>query len=256
MAGAGALIGDWFPAAWGDEQRRRHGIAFSTVEEARAFRPERRLRRAALGALTPPARRPADQHWATYAPVPLPDADAALELLLEPARWPDIGSATGRFTALRSTGLPGQTFEIEVVAEPTRRSPVFTRGYVTCTAFHTGGDDLAAAVDRLRGHYRQGAGDEAPPVLPPGAEPLALAILTTHQGHFLGRGLSHLLVWRDSEGGWIRDIGAWDPLPPHLAATYAAVGRTAQREFWGPTPPERSMLAQLAIVTGGDPPHP
>jgi hypothetical protein len=186
----------------------------------------------------------------------LPDADAALELLLEPARWPDIGSATGRFTALRSTGLPGQTFEIEVVAEPTPRSPVFTRGYVTCTALHTGGDDLAAAVDRLRGHYRDGAGDEAPPVLPLGAEPLALAILTTHQGHFLGRGLSHLLVWRDSKGGWIRDIGAWDPLPPHLAATYAAVGRTAQREFWGPTPPERSMLAQLAIVTGGERSHP
>lgn len=256
MKGAGALIGDWFPAAWVDDQRRRHGVAFATVEEARAFSPEGRLRRAALRALTPPARRPADQQWATYDPVPLPDVDAALELLLEPARWPDIGSATGRFTAVRSTGLHGQTFEIEVVAEPSRRAPVFTRGYVTCTVLHTGGDDLAAAVDLLRSRYREGTGERAGPIMAPEAEPLALAILTTHQGHFLGRGLSHLLVWRDSQGAWIRDIGAWDPLPPHLAATYAAVGRTAQHEFWGPTPPERSMLAQLAIATDPEAPHP
>ena len=217
--------------------------------------PERRLRRAALGALTPPARSHAEQHWATYDAVALRDVDAALQLLLEPARWPDIGYAAGQFTALRSTGLHGQTFEIEVVAEPTRRSPVFTRGYVTCTALHTGGDDLYAAVDQLQRRYREGAGEEARPILPPGAEPLALAVLTTHHGHFLGRGLSHLLVWRDSKGAWIRDIGAWDPLPPHLAATYAAVGRTDQQEFWGPTPPERSMLAQLAISTDGDTPH-
>jgi hypothetical protein len=255
MEGAAALIGDWFPAAWVDDQRRRHGVAFSSAEEARSFLPERRLRRAALGALTPPARSHAEQHWATYDPVTLRDIDAALQLLLEPARWPDIGSAAGRFTALRSTGLHGQTFEIEVVAEPTRRSPVFTRGYVTCTVLHTGGDDLYAAVDQLQRRYREGAGEEARPILPPGAEPLALAVLTTHHGHFLGRGLSHLLVWRDSKGAWIRDVGVWDPLPPHLAATYAAVGRTAQQEFWGPTPPERSMLAQLAISTDGDAPH-
>ncbi len=58
----------------------------------------------------------------------LPDPAAALALLRDPATWPDIGCAGGRFTALRSGGLPVQTFEIEVVAEPTPRSPVFTRG--------------------------------------------------------------------------------------------------------------------------------
>jgi hypothetical protein len=47
-------------------------------------------------------------------------------------------------------------------------------------------------------------------------------------------------------------VGAWDPLPLHLAATYAAVGRVAQQEFWGPGPQRRSMLAQLALVTTTD----
>jgi hypothetical protein len=86
-------------------------------------------------------------------------------------------------------------------------------------------------------------------MLPDAAELLALIILTTHEGHFLGPALSHLLVWRDREGAWIRDVGAWDPLAAHLGAVYRAAGRAAQREFWGPVPPHRSMLAQLATVT-------
>ena len=61
--------------------------------------------------------------------------------------------------------------------------------------------------------------------------------------------------WRDEHGAWIRDIGAWDPLAPHLAAAYRLAGQSAQRQSWGPTPPARSMLAQLAAVSsqsGGD----
>ena len=252
LTGARSLLGDWFPAAWTDDERRAHGIAFESPAARRAYRPEERLRRAALGQLTPPLDPPASQHWATYDPVALPDPDAALELLLEPARWPDIGAVGGRFTALRSGGLAGQTFEIEVSAEPSSRSPVFTRAYVTCTSLHTPGDaGLGDAVADLGDRYRSGAGADARPVLPDGADPLALVVLTTHDGHFLGRALSHLLVWRDAEGAWIRDVGAWDRLPPHLAATYAAAGRAAQQRFWGPEPPERSMLAQLALVSSG-----
>jgi hypothetical protein len=74
----------------------------------------------------------------------------------------------------------------------------------------------------------------------------------THAGHFLGRALSHLLVWRDDGGTWIRDVGAWDPLTPHLAAAYHTAGKVAQRQFWGPAPVERSMLAQLALARGAD----
>ena len=160
--GARRLIGDWFPDAWEDGERRAYGIGFQTVAERRAFRPERRLEDAALGPLTPPLRSPEEQDWATYEPVALPNPDGALSFLAQPERWPDIGCANGRFTPLRSTGLEGQTFEIEVVAEPTPRSPVFARGYVTCTELHLGdgrqGGRLAAATAELSERYRAGAG--------------------------------------------------------------------------------------------------
>ena len=252
--GASRLIGEWFPEAWEDDERRAYGIAFPSAGERHAFEAERRLERAALGPLTPPAREPAELHWATYDPVALPDPDAALALLTDPPRWPDIGCANGRFTPVRSTGLLGQTFEIEVVAEPTPRSPVFTRGYVTCTELHFGdgaeGRRPPKAAAELCERYRQGAGASARPLLPDDAEALALVVLTTHEGHFLGRALSNLLVWRDGDGTWIRDVGAWDPHPPHVAAAYRTAGREAQQQFWGPEPEERSMLAQLARVTG------
>jgi hypothetical protein len=255
LDGARTLLGTWFAQAWEDPERRAHGIAFAAPALCDAFLPERRIERAALGPMTPPLREPRDQHWATYDPVLLPAPEAALAFLSRPARWPDMGAATGRFTALRGGGLPGQTFEIEVVAEPAPRSPVFTRGYVTCTTFLVATetpDALESAVADLGARYVAGAGSAAAvtDVLPAGATPLALVVLTTHEGHFLGRGLSHLLVWRDRDGtAWIRDVGAWDPLPLHLAATYATAGRTAQHAFWGPTPSSRSMLAQLALVS-------
>jgi hypothetical protein len=131
LAGASSLVGDWFADAWADDRRRGHGIAFPSTTARGAFGPERRLRHAALGPLTPPRTPPDNQHWATYDPVALPHPEAALRLLADLARWPDIASAGGRFTALRAGGLLGQTFEIEVVAERAPRSPVFTRGYVT-----------------------------------------------------------------------------------------------------------------------------
>jgi hypothetical protein len=249
LKGAVSLLGTWFPQAWEDPSHRAYGIAFRGQAERDAFTPERRLRRAALGPLTPPALEPGREHWSTYDPVALPDVEGALELLGSPWRWPDMGCAGGRFTPLRSGGLAGQTFEIEVAAEPTPRSPIFTRGYVTCTfAKVKPGERLEGAVTSLAERYQRGAESGAPPILPEGAEPLALVVLTTHRGHFLGAALSHLLVWRDAAGAWIRDVGAWDPLPFHLASTYRAAGRTAQRAFWGPAPPEKSMLAQLAMV--------
>lgn len=256
LAGGTRLLGGWFPEAWLDDERRGYGIAFESVEERRAFVPETRQASAALKGLTPPVESSADQQWSTNDPVSLPNPDGALELLMDPRRWPDMGSANGRFTPVRSGPLKGQTFEIEVVAKPAPRSPIFTRGYVTCTTAiarngEAGNDaELDEAIADLEQRYAAGAGPDAGPLLDAGAEAIALVIMTTHEGHFLGSALSQLLVWRDNKGSWIRDVGAWDPLAPHLAAAYAASGKKAQHEFWGPEPPEKSMLAQLALVTG------
>ena len=172
--------------------------------------------------------------------MPLPDPEAALRFLLDPARWPDMASAGGRFTAVVANGLDETTFEIDVSAAVVPRAPIFTRAYVTCTALHRGGRSLTDAVARIHTHIH---------ALPDGAEPMALIELTSHRGHFLGRARSHLLVFIADGRGFIRDIGCWDPLPAHLAAAYAATGREAQAAFWGPEPEETSMLAQLALVT-------
>ena len=241
LNGARDLLGDWFADAWADEGRRAHGIAFRTVAERRAFDPASRARHAAIGALTPPAAAPAERDWITYRPVALPDADAALRFLRDPGRWPDMGSAGGRFTAMRTAGLHRNTFEIEVHAQALPRLAVATRGYVTCTALNTGGRGLVRAVDAIRAHVED--------ALPEGGRALALVALTTHAGHFMGRAISNLLVFEARGGAFIRDIGTWDPLPPHLAAPYALAGKAAQKAFWEPDPPAMSMLAQLARVT-------
>lgn len=244
LQGAAELLGAWFPPAWADPARRAHGIAFESVAERARFVPAARLHGSALAQLTPPEAPSARRQRSTYPAVELPDAEAALALLLDPARWPDIGSGGGRFTAVRPGGLEGQTFEIEVALETVPRAPVFTRGYVTCTALWLAGDPVLLASVRALDALVPGE------VLPDGAEPLAHVELTTHAGHFLGRALSHLVVFRTRDGrAYIRDAGEWDPLPLPLAAAYAGGGAAAQHAFWGPEDPQRSMLVQLARVS-------
>lgn len=241
LEGGARLLGDWFPSAWADDARRAHGIAFPSRRARDEFDPAARARHARVGALTPPRAPARQRHWHTYPPVALPDVEGALALLRRPQRWPDMGSALGRFTALRAGGLAGQTFEIELVAEAVPRAPAWTRAYVTCTAVHSG-----------RAAAREAAALAAPlggPAVPAGARVHALIELTTHRGHVLGRAVSRLLVVEDDRGGWIRDVGEWDPLPPVTRAGYEARGRRAQALFWGDEDSERSMLAQLARVS-------
>ena len=239
LEGARRLLGDWFPEAWRDPARRGWGVAFAEVAAREAYVPEDRLRDAALGPLSPPGAPPAQRHWSTYPPVALPSADAAVATLADTSRWPDFGCAGGRFTAIRSGGLEGQTFEIEVVAHPAPRTPVFTRGYVTATGLH---DDPEAIAEVLAPAVL----DE--PALPAGATPRLLLELTTHEGHFLGPAVSRLLVWEQDGGAFIRDVGEWDPLAPHLAVPFRLAGRAAQVAFWGGGPPEASMLHQLSLA--------
>jgi hypothetical protein len=239
-AGGAKLLGDWFPEAWEDDARRAYGIAFPTPAERARFDPGARLTHARLGLLAPPNAPPERQVWATYPPVELPNREAALELLRQPERWPDFSCAGGRFTPVRAGGLLGQTFEIHLAAHPTPHLLLATRGYVTCTAAHFEGDGLRDAFAHLPEHLT---------AVPSNAQQIGYIELTTHRGHFMGHGISRLLIYTTAGQTLVRDVGSWDPLAPLLALGYRTGGHDAQVAFWGPDDPELGMLAQLALVT-------
>jgi hypothetical protein len=247
LEGAARLHGGWFPAAWADPARRGWGIAFETAEARAAYAPERRLRFARLGALTPETGRGEEQVWHTYPPVAVPSAERVIAALSQPETWPDYASELGRFTPLHAGGLAGQTFEIEVVAGADAGRPVFTRGYVTITQVVSREDPAAlrAYVDALNdGLARYGVSE--PPAVPDGADPVLAFDLTTHEGHFMGAGHNRLVLYEHEGTAWVRAAGTWDPMPWHLASAYALAGRAAQHAFWGEGAPRQSMLHQIA----------
>jgi hypothetical protein len=248
LAGAARLLGDWFPGAYADDDRRGWGIAFPTVAERDAYDPGRRLALARLAELTPEAAPPGEQVWHTYPPVRMPSAEAVIGALTRPETWPDHASEIGRFTPLRAGGLLGQTFEIEVAAGTASGRPMFTRGYVTITALVTPDDPAALAA--WFGALEEGMaryGDDEPRVVPEGATPLVGFDLTTHRGHFMGRGHNRLVLYTQDGEAWVRAAGTWDPMPWHLDRAYRLAGRDAQHAFWGQGGQERlSMLHQLA----------
>jgi hypothetical protein len=239
LEGAAALLGDWFPEAYADDTRRGWGIAFETPEEKAAHDPGRRLALARLGELTPESAPPEQQVWHTYPAVEVPSGEAVIAALTAPETWPDYASEIGRFTPLRSCGLLGQTFEIEVAAGTEAGRPVFTRGYVTITALVTPDDPQALRewFDDLQSGL--------PEALPYGAEPIVGFDLTTHEGHFMGRGHNRLILYTHEGKAWVRAAGTWDAMPWHLDKAYKLAGEQAQHAFWGEA--ERlSLLHQLA----------
>ena len=257
LQGTTGLIGDWFPDAYHDDERRGWGIAFATAEEKAAYDPERRFKLAKLGALTP-ERAPVEQQvWHTYSPVRMPSAEAVIGALTKPETWPDYASELGRFTPLRAGGLADQTFEIEVAAGTESGVPFFTRGYVTITKLVTPDDPAALSdwFDKLEDGLAR-YGDNEPRAVPEGATPLVGFDLTTHQGHFMGAGHNRLLLYVQDDQAWVRAAGTWDPMAWHVDKAYAVAGRDAQHAFWGQVvsgddSPERverlSMLHQLAL---------
>lgn len=244
LSGAGRLLGAWFPGAYADPERRGWGIAFESAAEREANRPEKRLERAKLGPLTPPTS--PDATWKTYRPVPAPDVPLLLSRLTSPERWPDHGADLGRFTPIRSTGLLGQTFEIEIIAPVAGRLPMLTRGYVTATKVELG--DRPESLARLIADLDAGLAATGRRALPEGHRAVAAVRLTTHEGHFMGSAHSHIVVSEGPDGGALRDVGVWDPMPPAQAAAYHLGGDEAQRAFWGEAEPENSMLHQLAAA--------
>jgi hypothetical protein len=249
LQGAARLLGDGFPEAYADDRRRGWGIAFPTLEQRNAYDPDRRMRLARVGALTP-ERAPAEQQtWHTYPPVAMPSVEAVIAALTAPETWPDYASEIGRFTPLRAGGLDGQTFEIEVAAGARSGRPVFTRGYVTVTKLVTPADPPALQewFDALEQGLARHGKDE-PRAVPAGGEPLVGFDLTTHEGHFMGAGRNRLLLYTDQGQAWVRAAGTWDPMPWHIDRTYRIAGREAQHAFWGQgNVVEQSMLHQLAV---------
>lgn len=246
LDGGARLLGDWFPDAAGDDDRRGWGIAFPTRADKDNHDPEVRLARARVGALTPPQAPEDQQIWHAYPPVEVPDAGATAAAVLAVEHWPDYASELGRFTPLRRGGLAGQTFEIEVVGFPTPRTPVFTRGYVTITSLVTADDPAArdAWVDDVHRGFAARPAELQP--IPDGADVHAGFDLTCHEQHFMGNAKNRLVLYTVDGRSYLRAAGTWDPLQRHLAELYERVGRESQHAFWGMGSPEESMLHQVA----------
>jgi hypothetical protein len=247
--GALELHGDWFVEAYSDPARRGWGVAFESSAERDAYRPEDRLETSALAELSPPATEPAEQTWHGYEPVEVPSAAGVESALRRPEIWPDFGSEIGRFTAVRSGGLEGQTFEIEVVADIAPHAPVFTRGYVTVTRILDGSVKPALdayVADINAALSEQGEEDAA---VPPSATPALVIELTTHKGHFLGNAISRLVLFEDVGQAYLRDVGSWDPMPWYILLPYKIQGEAAQHAFWGLGLARQSMLHQIAQAT-------
>jgi hypothetical protein len=245
--GANRLLGPWFQDAKADPARLGWGVAFETAADRAKYPPELRQQRAALGALTPPRAPLADQTWHTYQPVPIPGVEDLVAVLDATEMWSHYATDIGRFTALRPGPLHGQAFEIEAIAELARHAPMLTRGYVTVTKVLDRSqpdalrEQLTAMSENLARMQRQ-----EPAVLPPGAQPTHLIELTTHAGHFLGRGRNNLVLFEIDDRAYVRTVGNWDPMPWYVKLSYAYEGADAQRAFWGLESPAHSMLRQFA----------
>ena len=245
--GAGRLLGPWFQDAKADPDRLGWGLAFESAADRAKYQPELRQQRAALSALTPPCAPLADQTWHTYQPVPIPGVDDLVAVLEATEMWSHYATDIGRFTALRPGPLHGQAFEIEAIAELARHAPMLARGYVTVTkVLDRSQPDALREQLRAMSENLARIGRQEPAVLPPAAHPTHLVELTTHAGHFLGRGRNSLVLFEIGDRAYVRAVGNWDPMPWYVRLSYAYEGADAQRAFWGLESPERSMLRQFA----------
>jgi hypothetical protein len=247
--GAQELHGDWFLEANTDQARRGWGVAFESVEERDAYRPEDRLQNGALAELSPPAKVPDEQTWLAYEPVEVPSVARVEVALRKPETWQDYGSEIGRFTAVRRGGLEDQTFEIEVVAEIAAHLPVFTRGYVTVTRILDRSDQPALEAYIAEVNATLAGQDHKDAAVPEGASPALVVELTTHSGHFIGNAISRLVLYEDDGKAYLRDVGSWDPMPWYIRLPYHIQGEKAQHAFWGLGLPRQSMLHQMALAT-------
>jgi hypothetical protein len=248
-AGALELHGDWFMDAYADSARRAWGVVFESADDRDAYRPEDRLDTGALAQMSPPISAPGEQMWHAYEPVEMPSVAHVEAALRRPETWPDYGSEIGRFTPVRSGGLDGQTFEIEVVADVAPHVPVFTRGYVTVTRIldRRNRPALDAYIADVNAALADQGDEQA--AVPDGGTPALVIELTTHNGHFMGNAISRLVLFDDRGRAYLRDVGSWDPMPWFIRLPYRIQGEKAQHAFWGLGLPRQSMLHQIALAT-------
>jgi hypothetical protein len=246
--GSQKLHGDWFLDARADPARRGWGVAFESLDERDVYRPEARLESGALAELSPPVSAPDEQTWLAYEPVEVQSIERVEAALRRPETWQDYGSEIGRFTAVRTGGLDGQTFEIEVVAETVPHLPMFTRGYVTVTRILDPPDRpaLSAYISGINVALAKQGQSAA---VPDGANPALVIELTTHRGHFIGNAISRLVLFEHAGRSYLRDVGSWDPMPWYVRLPYRIQGEKAQHAFWGIGTPRQSMLHQIASAT-------
>ncbi|MFU8840761.1 MAG: hypothetical protein ACNA8R_08550 [Nitriliruptoraceae bacterium] len=83
----------------------------------------------------------------------------------------------------------------------------------------------------------------------------AVLALVSHEGHFMGRAKSQLVVYTHAGRSHLRAIGVWDPMPWHLAEVYEQVGQGSQHAFWGMGAPEESMLHQIGAAVAREHPR-
>ena len=211
LAGAERLLGAWFAEGYGDPARTGWGIVFATPRRARGVHPRGA---AAVRAARPddPARSPrrATSSGSPTRPCRCPTSRSPSRASPRPSGGPTRGSDHGRFTPLRTGGLPGQTFEIEVVAGAGTRHPLITRGYVTATrrlrtrATRRGSRPPSPAS---RPAWRTWAAPS-----PPASRRSPSWSSRPHAGHFIGPAVSNLLLTAGPGGGTLRDVGVWEPM--------------------------------------------
>ncbi len=250
VEGAGALIGDWFAGAFLNDQLRGWGIAFPSAEERARHDPELRSSLVRPGEPNKAMGTTEQLSWRLYPPVQMPSVRRTLDALLEPGCWSDFATEVGRFTPLRSSGLDGQTFELELTAFTAGGWPIFTSALVSVTRLLTADEPQALwdFCDEIEAGLR-GCGHHDAVVLPYAATPIAGIELTAQAGHFMGAGHNRLLLYTAHDGtAMLRAAGAWEQMSSRLAREQELAACEAQHALWGEGADlRRSLIGQLAL---------
>jgi hypothetical protein len=252
LAGAKRLLGGWFAEVYGDDARRAHGIALETHDERDAYRPDLRLRQPGSATRRRPRGPRASRSGTRTSPCRSRHPRRSSPRCRSRGGGPDFGTDIRRFTAVRSRGLDGQTFEIEIIMALAPRKPALVRGYATVTRLLLPEErprELDAYVAQLDDRMVRVGRDQPPPV-PDGASAVLALELTTHEEHFMGRGVKRLLLYEHEAHAYLRATGTWDDMPLTLERAYRSASRQAQGAFWGNGRTDSSMLVQIALRTG------